>query len=380
MSVYSFDAMNMCPSANWASCAEALSEGCLRVARAVYWFVIENRFGLAFLVGLLVVPSQWSCNKGFNALSDLSEIWEKIECKGSSVKIERFGNEKGLSGVIYYPKRESNHEKKGECILYHAPNGVTSTGWFLNCENVFLEGFEETPPGKLAKSLGVPVILYDYRGTGLSGKTPLGATYESVVKDGQEALQYALKKFDGHVYSVGTSLGGGVAVMSLDRHLNEGKNEVDASRITLVSHNSFASLPRVILPNWPRFADWLGWLIGAHMNAEAAVQNLKEKKVKILILSHAGDEIIPLKAQITHKSDNKVSYFQDTVPQEALLTVSVEFEPDSGSFGRDSSREISLSEVAESMSNAPQDRVHMALTKNQLDAFTKFNIPTIANK
>lgn len=136
-------------------------------------------------------------------------------------------------------------------------------------------------------------------------------TYESIVVDGQAALEYTLNKFH-KVEVMGSSLGGGVATASLDRYLT--KTPLDTNRITqLVNHDSFTNTPRVIFPNNPLIADFLGDVVGANLDAMTPMKNLINRGVKVSVFYHTKDPIIPVGA--------RMGDFIQTLPKKGNVTV-----------------------------------------------------------
>lgn len=251
----------------------------------VKWF-IENRGGLAYLIGKLLVPSQFICPK-----ADESNKIVDHAIQNSICKIERFslpvqGSGSSVTGIIYTPKDwdPSDHSR---AVLYHNPNGVTVSQYLLENELCWT-------PEKILALENCPIILYDYRGTGLSSEAG-SSTYESIVVDGETVLQHAFKNFQ-NVKVAGSSLGGGVATVSLERHLKA--HPEDAARASLINHDSFSTTPKVVLPAIPIFADWAGWVLGGLLDAETSMKNLVARKIPITVLCHLQDRIIPRGARM----------------------------------------------------------------------------------
>jgi len=267
-------------------------ETSLKITSEKVDWLVENRGGFAKLTGFVLVPSQFLGPKAPRS----EEILERA-AKNGDFKIERFNVnvdwETSLQGVIYYPENW-DPKNKNKCVLYHNPNGVTLAGYFRR-------GDLDWTPGEILKLANCPIIMYDYRGTGLSSENEscssmqFRPTYESVVADGEAALYYALDLFK-NVTVVGSSLGGGVATVSLDRHL-KAKPE-DANRVQLYNHDSFTNTPRVVMPNWPRTADWAGWAAGGLLEARHAMANIIGRKIPVTILCHTADPVIPRGARM----------------------------------------------------------------------------------
>ena len=278
----------------WSSFSEVVEESgssSLSFARSsvkkVNW-VIENRGGLAWLTGLVMVPSQFL---GPNAARS-NEIIDGL-ARSPNFTIERCSLSIGdgatsVTGVVYYPK-DWDRSDSSRCILYHNPNGITVSGYFE-------EARLSWTPSEFLKLAKCPIIMYDYRGTGLSSENTSSSsfsfrpTYETVVVDGEAVLRYALDRFQ-HVGVVGSSLGGGVATVSLERHLTA--NPADAARVSLTNHDSFSTTARVVMPQWPRVADWTGWALGGLLDAETSMKSLIKREIPITVLCHLNDPVIP---------------------------------------------------------------------------------------
>ncbi|WP_422489881.1 hypothetical protein [Endozoicomonas sp. ALE010] len=292
------------------TCYSILSRSAV-VLTPFHW-MIENRLGVAKVVGIALVrsqvfpwlgktfPDRFPCLAKFPGLQESREI-VKEACEANNTHGFWFEplpikHDSGiLQGVICYPPDWDPNNS--QCILYHNPNGMVLSQ--LLGRGCLHPG---SAPGRIQSEKKCPVILYDYRGTGLnqsdglSGYLPF-STYETVVQDGAAALGYALENFE-YVYVAGTSLGGGVATVSLARHL-EARGGQDDSRVELLSHDSFTTAPRVVMPDRPRLANFLGWLVGGNLDAEAPMRKLIDRKVYIVSLNHRDDPVIPKGARMS---------------------------------------------------------------------------------
>lgn len=277
-------------------------------SQAVNW-MIENRGGLAKIAGLAIIPAQYSANDHASSNKIINNHLNVGLRNGYIEKISIPIGDNSIEGIICYPKNWKK-EDNGRCIVYHNPNGVATAGFFED-DNL------SWTPGEIFETRNCPIILYDYRGVGLNqdvtspSSLKFHATYESIVADGQAALKYALTKFD-KIEVMGSSLGGGVATASLDRHLT--KNPLDTNRIIqLINHDSFTTTPRVIFPNNPRIADCLGYVVGANLDAMTPMKNLINRGVKVTVLCHTKDPIIPFGA--------RMGDFVQTLPKRANAIV-----------------------------------------------------------
>ena len=268
------------------------------ITKSVSWLV-ENRFGLAKLVGLVIIPSQRlsKAKRDFRASMVLSA------CESNPSKVPKDPSkpynrrvlikcEDGyfMSAVICEPANWDK-TKNNRCVLYHNP----STDIMGNC--LLGDSGLLNTPGSLQQMRQCPVIIYDYRGSGINFPKSTftriinSATCETATRDGLTVLTHALKKYD-KVESYGVAFGGAVAARSLARYLDTHKN-FDVSRVSLVVHDSFTTIPRVFFPSVPTIlADSLGWLVGAHMDATNPIQSVIDRKVQTTVLNNTADEVI----------------------------------------------------------------------------------------
>jgi hypothetical protein len=259
----------------------SLESACESVNEKISWFV-KNRGGMACLVGLLLVPAQWIC-PGFE---ESNRILEKVTQNIQRIRVPMVEGIV-LNAVVYYPKNWDPNDRS-RCILYHSPNRASVSEYFRR-------GTLGGNPAKLAELEQCPVLLYDYRGTGMNSGWGVRSTYLSVVEDGDAMLKYALGSFDS-IKVVGSSLGGGVATVALDRYLAE-KPE-DALRVSLWNHDSFSTTPRVIFPYFFTVADGIGAFLGGLVDAETSMKNLIRRGIAITVLCHTDDPIIPKSARM----------------------------------------------------------------------------------
>lgn len=282
--------------------------------RTVNW-VIENRGGFAWLTGLVMVPSQFLGPKAVRSNQIIAGVAESDNFKIKRFSLPVKGTDTSVEGIIYYP-RDWNPSDHSRCVLYHNPNGITASGYFK-------DGQLAWTPAEVLKLAECPILMYDYRGTGLSSEntcmTSLAfrPTYETVAVDGQTTLSYALDHFQS-VSVVGSSLGGGVATVSLERHLKA--NPDDDRRVSLTNHDSFSTTPKVVMPEWPRAANWAGWVLGGLLDAETSMKSLVERGIPITVLCHNRDPVIPRGARMAE--------FIETLPRKR--NVSLIYSPEYG--------------------------------------------------
>ena len=271
---------------------------------------LKNRGGLAILAGMALVPSQHmgpgkaKSEEIMNAAITASRAQHKPTIQFLSFP------ESDVEGIIIYPAYSKPSEDTS-CIVYNNPNGMTVADFFRDGEIV-----RYSPPAQLLKKYNCPIIMYDYRGSGLSSDdeptssstSSSSATAASVIEDGQAVLNLAMKNYK-EVTSVGSSLGGGVATVAMDSYLSalpQDDKETAAERLFLVNHDSFLTTGKVIASR-----SWGGWVtsfFGAEVNAERAMESLLQKhKVNVLVLCHTNDQVIPSGARMAELATVKDS-------------------------------------------------------------------------
>lgn len=206
-----------------------------------------------------------------------------------------------IQGRIFYPPNYNPKISKSCSVYFNASDTVVARHFY----NKEIRGV----PAAISRISKDPVILWDFRGTGLSkpqDKT-LTPTISSAISEGEAVLNFALEKFKS-AYVVGSCLGGAIATLSLDRHLE--KNPQNTSKIRgLINHDSFTLSSRMNWPfmasiksplacyitNHPRFrwiTDFIITLAGAQIDARVPMKKLIHRNIPILILAHRDDDII----------------------------------------------------------------------------------------
>lgn len=272
-----------CSSSSSSFCSSSLESS----AAAITWS-IDERGGLAKIVGMAMVPSQFmgpelsECDRIIQAAIDLGRI-----STNPFVERRTFSNGKiDIQGIVVYPPGydRSNLQK---CVVYNNPNGCT-VPLFLNSGR--LNSY--SPPAQILELRKCPLIMYDYRGTGLSvdpEASSMGGTRPSantIVQDGHLVLSSTIARYQ-EVEMWGSSLGGGVATAATERVLAE--NPTFVNRISLTNHDSFTTTGKVVLPGW--LSSVLGPLMG-DLNAEKPMRSLLERGVRVTILCHLRDFVI----------------------------------------------------------------------------------------
>ena len=238
----------------------------------------ENRCGSAKLAGLALVPSQFMSYQRDDSriILDASKRHLHIE----EIKVGR------LTAIIVFPGQTESKE----CVLFHNPNGMT-VAQFLDKKTLLYT------PKMLQQHFQCPIIMYDYRGTGLNGDeeqswvTRFRPTYQTVVDDGGLMLNFALRRFF-FVHVWGSSLGGGVATVSLANQL-----QTIRKRVKLYNHDSFTTTARVIFPK-SSVMNQLFWLVGGQLDAQSAMDKLIKAQFDVVVICHLNDPVIPAGARM----------------------------------------------------------------------------------
>jgi hypothetical protein len=258
-------------------------------------YLIDNRGFFAKVAGMAIVPSQFTEEDSNQIVRD-ARNHSRAHPRLPRIHSFTTRGDTMIHGVVIYPPHTSGN-KFDSCILYHNPNAVTVA---QHLQTKVLASV----PAQLLEMYQVPIILYDYRGVGLSRDVDQSdltsttirfrPTYKSVVDDGLTALQYSLDMF-GCVNVWGGSLGGAVATISTDQHLT--RFPASAPRLTLFNLDSFTTTCAVVWPNWS-LANLVGNIFGGLMDAESAMKRVIEAGIKVTILCHAKDPVIPAGARI----------------------------------------------------------------------------------
>lgn len=291
----------------------SLSSNVISQCESVAGWMIENRLGLSKLVGCRLISAQYrylfSANAHFPATSQaiIDSACDATHEDGfRTEKITLSHDATTLCGVICYPAgRQST--PSSDLIIFNNMNGTTISNFFdkdrlASTSHELSDGAPTETPGNIQRILGCPILLYDYTGTGINKRAGLlrhapAATGETAIKDAMAVLHTALNQPGiDNITLMGSSLGGGVAAVALERYLsNLGEDEAirTKKRLTLVNHDSYSTTSRVVIPQFPQFADTLGWLCGAHIDAATPMKKLVEHhKVKTIILSRESDPTI----------------------------------------------------------------------------------------
>ncbi len=164
------------------------------------------------------------------------------------------------------------------CILYHSPSRCTVAEFIL-------EGSQRgvSPPFQILKQEKCPLMMYDYRGCGLSLEdNKMAPSLETLIQDGILLLEKALEEYR-EVKVWGSSLGGGIAAASMEAYLQ--KHPAHFSRLSLYHHDSSPS---------------------EHgFDALTPLIQLTARKVHIFILCHDQDPVLPRRYRMAENAQLK---------------------------------------------------------------------------
>ncbi|MDX8431667.1 MAG: hypothetical protein SNF33_07710 [Candidatus Algichlamydia australiensis] len=225
-------------------------------------------------------------------MSRVQEDWRSQleECK---IKIS---NSRDLTGYLLYPD-SWDRLNKSKCVVFNT-----------RCDFTIAQQFNDNghwTAARVAEVAECPVLLYDYAGSGLnydvsarddSTSLKTSATYQSIVVDGVGALSHAFDLGFKEVINWGIALGGGVAACATQKYLE--KHPDKWANITVVNHDSFTITPLVYLPNLGWVADRADSSVKGSLDAATPMKKLAERGVKILILYHEIDCVIPEQARM----------------------------------------------------------------------------------
>lgn len=191
---------------------------------------------------------------------------------GAKWSLERFKSADGaeLTG-LWFPSTKT--PPKGVIVQFHG-NGANMTSHFLYVYWLALEGYD--------------VFAFDYRGYGGSGGSK---SVKGSVADGAAALAYARAKAAGlPLVVIGQSLGGALALASLDRDGGEGVR-------ALVLDSTFSSFRRIarekLAPHAITWAlQWLPWILVSDRYAPAKLI-VHRRSIPLLQVHAPGDPVVP---------------------------------------------------------------------------------------
>ena len=311
--------------APWLDAAKKLFIRAISMPTETINYLSETRFGIAKLVGYRLISAQMY--EAHNPTKSREIIETACQAKHpDGYRVEKISMSYGavsLDGVICYPDGYGS-SKNSDCILYNNPNAYIISQFFDNNKLAVtpeeqIDGGDITQtPGNMLKLKKSPIILYDYRGTGINrtegylGLLPT-ATSETVIQDGITALHYALSNFSGNICILGSSMGGGISTIAVANYLDAIDNPQSIeNRLTLINHDSYTTTSRVMMPEYPYLADTIGATLGSQIDAEEAMQCLGKRSIKVVVLAHEQDSVIDKRARMVEflpKSATNISSF-----------------------------------------------------------------------
>jgi hypothetical protein len=189
--------------------------------------------------------------------------------------------------ILYGPRRDVHATPMAhEDVTFFAADGVQLAAWYVPAiENrgtvLYCHGNGGnigTYDVSLLRSLGLNVLIFDYRGYGQSQGEP---SEEGTYQDAEAAWRWLVE--DRHVppetiIVLGRSLGGAVAARTAARHTPR----------ALILESAFTSLPDLgqhLLPLMP-----VRWIARFQYNTLEAVAKVR---CPVLVIQSRGDEVVP---------------------------------------------------------------------------------------
>jgi hypothetical protein len=244
-------------------------------------WIVKSRFGLAQVAGLIMVPSQQICPRPASDSENYSQLKKFCIVK----------DDYKLNYYIYYPPNYRVNDNS-RCIVYNNPNMVI-------CDNYVYGGKLQYVPKLISELMKCPIIIYDYRGTGLNWHKYFYPTANSIIDDSFQIIKMALKNFQ-HVTVFGTSLGGGASTVALDQYLQI--HPYKARSVQLINHDSFNMTSRVVgLPNL------LAWMVGGQIDVKRSIKNIVEIGVRTIIIGRDDDPVLGHGACLHTSFQNDIS-------------------------------------------------------------------------
>jgi hypothetical protein len=315
---------------NWYSSYYSLED---KVKSTFNW-LREYNFGISKLLAYRLVSAQVTSIPWFGIRSP--EIGRKIidqlcnSVDQNSYQFEKItvpnieGNEY-LTAVICYPP---NWDKtnNSECIVYNNQNGTTISQHIADNKLVTTAdgdsiGTPRDTPGNYQAYKKCPIILYDYKGTGINQDTGFSrilptADAKTIANNAEDVIRYGLSKFK-KVHVLGSSMGGYAANKGVAQHLENINDNYTASQVAkqihIINHDSFSGTSETLIPAFPNFAKRLGCFLGAHADSISPMLQLMKYPLTIDILSHQDDKTIPRGARMIDAIDEiKIVTASDT--------------------------------------------------------------------
>ena len=251
----------------------------------LYWM---KRYGIYALYLLLALGFAWLFKK--TGLKTLLLCLAAFYCLAFLLAAV------GQEVVIYYPKKAVQATPASRGLSYEALQLTTSDGesvhgWFIPGARkkpavLFCHGNASTVSApshlkllELLHSLGLAVLIFDYRGFGKSSGSP---SEEGTYLDADSAWQHLVQArgyAPGDIVIWGKSLGGGIASYLASRH---------PDCRALVLESTFTSLPdigRGIVPFLP-----VSWILRHVYPVKAHVRQVESP---VLVMHSPQDETVP---------------------------------------------------------------------------------------
>lgn len=189
--------------------------------------------------------------------------------------------------ISWDPEAYGIPRQQAETVWFETDDGEMIYGWYLHAKHpiasaVYCHGntgnltyFAESMTRLLEG--GISVLLFDYRGYGLSDGRP---TLSGVIADTLASARFHDELRPGDLPSIlyGYSIGGAIAAQALSRHPFDG----------LILQSTFSTLPDITRFAFPHVP--LHWISGRELDTIAAVRKLE---TPLLIIHGTADETCP---------------------------------------------------------------------------------------
>ncbi len=230
----------------------------------------------------------------------------------------------GCQSLMYFPQKEQFYSPsqiglKEETVFFKSSLGDSIHGWFFKATKapvkgtiVFFHGNAENITThfvllRFMPSEGYNYLIFDYPGYGLSSGKP---TPESTVASGVAALKFAHEKYPGPLYVYGHSLGGAIALRSIE----ETRTAIPVEKIVIDgSFDSYKKVARTVLAKrW--WTWWLQPMTYLVLSDKKAVSDLEVlKPIPTLYIVGDKDPVVPM--------ENTMSMFERAPEPKKLIVV-----------------------------------------------------------
>jgi hypothetical protein len=318
--------------------------------KSTFNWLREYNFGISKLLAYRLISAQitsipWfgihSPEVGRKIIDQLCNSTDQNNYHFEKITVPNIEGNEYLTAVICYPP---NWDKtnNSECIVYNNQNGTTISQHITENKLVTTAdgdsiGTPRDTPGNYQAYKKCPIILYDYKGTGINQDTGISrmlptADAKTIANNAEDVIRYALSKFK-KVHILGSSMGGYAANKGVAQHLENINDRYTANQVAkqihIINHDSFSGTSETLIPTFPNFAKSLGCFLGAHADSISPMLQLMKYPLTIDILSHRDDKIIPRGARMIDAFDKIQAVTESDIPTTEYAKVNV-FESPNG--------------------------------------------------